>query len=101
MTEAEQPQPQQRQLDQQQDQNGAEAGADAGGARSVQPSRGLPPLPTISTVRVPSDPSVLPRRLMASPKHLRCSPLHRNSMFLYANNAWSRPCGAVHLPLWC
>ena len=57
-------QPQQKQPE---DQAGpVPPGGDAGDlARSAQPSRGLPPLPSISTVRVPSDPAVLARRLPA------------------------------------
>lgn len=43
---------------------GADAGAAADSSTAAQPlSRGLPPLPSISTVRVPSDPAVLLRRL--------------------------------------
>ena len=68
MTEAEQPQPHQQQPDSPPDQGGAEAGLDTAGGRTAQPSRGLPPLPTISTVGVPSDPAMLARRLVSGPK---------------------------------
>ena len=73
---------------------------DAGGARSAQPSRGLPPLPSISTVRVPSDPSVLPRRMVSGPKRpqvLSAAP-HASSLWTTMFSE-SRPLLHIEFPI--